>query len=113
MIRQSYSNFVSNFGDLNPYELDHLSEALVVKLEEILFNRGNDEKMTFTPQDINYAMMRSMRDILLELAEASLADAKLQMARTHVGTFKPIKIREEDLPPDDRKKKNPLEVIKK
>jgi hypothetical protein len=45
MIRQQYANFVEGFGDLNPYELDHLSEALLVKFEELLLNSGKEESM--------------------------------------------------------------------
>ena len=92
MIRKSYADFVGGFADLNPFELDHLAEVMMVKLEEILADRGN-AVMQFSLQDINFAMTRAMRDILVELAETQMADAECQLAKVHSRTFKPRQLK--------------------
>jgi hypothetical protein len=92
MIRQQYANFAEGFGDLNPYELDHLSEALLIKFEELLLNSGKEESMQHSLQDIHFAITRTMRDIQIELAESNMADAQYQLKCAHARTFKPYKI---------------------
>ena len=92
MIRQQYANFVEGFGDLNPYELDHLSEAIMVKFEELLLNSGKDESLQHSLQDIHFVITRTMRDIQIDLAESNIADAQYQLKCAHARTFKPHKI---------------------
>lgn len=88
MIRQPYANFVAMFSDLNPYELGHIAETLMVKLEDILADSEKQIKMSFSLQDINFAFTRAMRDISVELAESQMADAERQLERTQISTFK-------------------------
>lgn len=105
MIRKAYADFVSGFSELNPYELEHISEALMVKLEDVLADR-NGTPIQFTLQDINWAVTRAMREILVELAETQMSDAKLQLARANSLTFKPKRLAEEDDIPPSRRKGN-------
>lgn len=91
MVRKSYADFVGAFADLNPFELDHLAEFMMVKFEEIVAERGN-AVMQFSLQDINFAFTRAMRDILVELAETQMADAECQLAKVHSRTFKPRRV---------------------
>ena len=98
MIRRSYTNFVSLFGYLNPYELDHLSDALQVKFEEALANRGKPpEPLQFSVQDIKHVITRAMRDVQIELAKTKMKEAKQQMALAKVATFTPRKITDTDV----------------
>jgi len=100
MIRRSYTNFVSLFGYLNPYELDHISGALQIKLEEVLYQRsGTGEVMPFNVQDIKQAMTKGMRDVKLELAENEVKKAHIRFRsarnkidRARADTFTPKQI---------------------
>jgi len=98
MIRQSYADFVSLFGYLNPYELDHVSDALQVKFEEILSNRGKPpEPLQFSLQDIKHVLTRAMRDVQIELAESKMEEAQQQIARAKAVTFTPKKVATADV----------------
>lgn len=96
MIRQSYMEFVTMFGDLNPFELDHLCEALFSKLEDGVGNSGNALKLPFTLPDVEYALTRAMRDVQLELAQTKMDEAKMQMEKAKSLTFAPRKVTKED-----------------
>jgi hypothetical protein len=98
MIRQSYADFVSLFGNLNPYELDHVSDALQVKFEEILSNRARPlETLQFSLQDIKHVLTRAMRDVQVELAESKMEEAQQQIARAKAVTFTPKKVTNVDV----------------
>lgn len=97
MIRQSYMDFVTMFGDLNPFELDHMCEAIFSKLEEALGNSGSTVRMPFTLPDVEYAFTRAMRDVQLELAQTKMDEAKMQMEKAKSRTFAPRKVTEEDI----------------
>ena len=98
MCREAYYDFVSGFSLLNPYELDHLSDALLVKFEEALSDRGrSNERLQFCLQDIKHVVTRAMRDILLEMAEDGMTEAKIKLERAKADTFKPRKVTESDV----------------
>ena len=98
MVRQQYAEFIAGFGELNPYELDHLSEALLVKFEELLMNANIPDAPQYSLQDIHFVITRTMRDIQIELAETNMADAQYQLKRAHSRTFKPVKVKADKTP---------------
>ena len=97
MLRQSYATFVNDFGELNPYELDHLSEVILVKFEEMLHNRHTNEKLQFSLPDIKHVVTRAMRDIQVELAENQMAEAHRSLTRAKERTFSPRKVAEAEV----------------
>lgn len=96
MIRQSYMDFVTMFGDLNPFELDHLCEAVFNKLEESVGNGGGIAKLPFSLPDMEYALTKAMRDIQLGLAQTKMDEAQMQMEKAKSLTFAPRKVTKED-----------------
>lgn len=97
MVRQSYMDFVRLFGEMNPFELSHLSESVFNKFEELLVNmHGEDAKLQFSLQDTEYVLTRAMRDVQLELAESQMNDAKSQLEKAKALTFAPRKVTKED-----------------
>lgn len=97
MVRQSYLDFVRLFGEMNPFELSHLSEAVFNKFDELLVNmHGDDTKPQFSLQDTEYVLTRAMRDVQLELAESQMNDAKNQLEKAKALTFAPRKVTKED-----------------
>lgn len=97
MCRQVYCDFVGGFGTLNPYELEHLSNNILVKFEDILVNRGNNEKLPLSVQDIKYAITKAMRDIQIEMAESCMEEAKRRLDRARADTFTPHKVSEAEV----------------
>lgn len=97
MVRQSYLDFVGLFGEMNPFELSHLSESVFNKFEELYADANGDGcKMPFSLQDTEYVMIRAMRSVQLELAETKMNDAKAQLEKARALTFTPRKVTKED-----------------
>lgn len=97
MIRQTYVEFVELFGELNPFELAHFSEALFNKFEHLVIEEKQcDCKLPFVLQDVEYVMTRTVRDVQIELAETRMDDAKMQLEKAKSLTFTPKKVTEAD-----------------
>lgn len=97
MVRQTYIDFVTLFGELNPFELAHFSEALFNKFEHLVIEEKQCEcKLPFVLQDVEYVMTRAIRDVQIELAETRMHDAKMQLEKAKSLTFTPKKVTEED-----------------
>lgn len=97
MIRESYMEFVRLFGEMNPFELSHLSEALFNKFEHLIIEEKQCKcDLPFAQQDVEYVLTRAMRDIHLELAHTMMDDAKMQLERAKSLTFTPKKVTKED-----------------
>ncbi len=107
MIRQSYSDFVFFFGYLNPYELDHLSDALYVKFEETLLGDDGSKKLPFSQQDVKQVLTKAMRDIQIELAETRMDEAKIHLQRAKTQTFAPNKVTDNEVALITQKKRFP------
>jgi hypothetical protein len=91
MIRQEYATFITIFGSLNPYELEHVTELVLVKLEELLADRGKEESMQFCVADIKHALTRAMRDLKIELAQERMQEAHCLLCQAQHDTFSPFK----------------------
>jgi hypothetical protein len=85
---QSYNNFICSFTSVNPYQLAHLTEIMLVKLEDILANRGGSERIQFTQQDIKHAVIDMMRTLRIEVAEALMQEAQCQLRQAQEDTYK-------------------------
>ena len=123
MIRESYVEFIRLFGEMNPFELSHLSEALFVKFEHLVVDEKQCHcKLPFSLQDVEHVLIKAMRDVHLELAETRMQDAQMLLEKARTATFTPRKVTPEDeaataklasgnakvtdLPADGRKKKS-------
>lgn len=97
MIRQTYVDFVTLFGELNPFELAHFSEALFNKFEHLVIEEKECKcKLPFVLQDVEYVMTRAIRDVQIELAETRMDEAKMQLEKAKSLTFTPKKVTEEE-----------------
>lgn len=97
MIRQTYVEFVELFGELNPFELAHFSEALFNKFEHLIIEEKQCEcKLPFVLQDVEYVMTRAIRDVQIELAETRMDDARIHLEKAKALTFTPRKVTPED-----------------
>ncbi len=68
---KSYIHFTELFGRLSPYELKHLSECILCKLEAEFEETlcGASSKAQLTKNEIKSALTDAMQSILLELRQ--------------------------------------------
>lgn len=99
MIRQEYLNYVAGFSNLNPYELDHMSEKMYVQMEKILQNRTHDDQaeVQFSTSDIKDIVTKAMRCIYIELANQKKVEFDLQLEKIKSMTFEPEEITQESI----------------
>lgn len=82
MLRETYYEFVKSFGELNPYELNHLCEALHRKFGEVITQTNADnakKEMPFNQQDLKHVFVKAMIDIQIFLAECRREEAEQQL----------------------------------
>jgi hypothetical protein len=99
MIRQEYLDYVAGFSNLNPYELDHMSEKMYVQMEKILQNRTHDDQaeVQFSTSDIKDIITKAMRCIYIELANQKKVEFDLQLEKIKSMTFEPEEITQESV----------------
>lgn len=90
----AYLKFAGQFCNLNPYELKHLSECILCKIENEFEEKlcGCDSRIALTEKDIKFAITEAMQDILLELKqqEIRMERMKLDQAKTKMFVSKKI-----------------------
>jgi len=80
MLRQTYYEFIDRFGELNPYELAHLSESMYRRLLQIIEQRNAAiEKPLFTEHDLKHAFIKTMIEVRVSLAELRKKEAEQQL----------------------------------
>lgn len=70
-----YTKFVEAFGDLTPYQVDHLCEVCLCKIEQRAEGQlGNKAtRHTLDENDIKLALVEAMRDIVIEINKIEVA----------------------------------------
>ena len=86
---RSYIQFSELFTGISPFELKHLSEAVLCKIEEGFEEKlcGKSSKTELTEKDIKFALTEAMQDILLELRQRELKMKRLKLKQTEVLIF--------------------------
>jgi hypothetical protein len=99
MIRQEYFDYITGFSNLNPYELDHMSEKIYVHMEKVLNNRsgGNAEEVQFSTPEIKDIITKAMRCIYIELAKQKQIEFDMQIEKIKSMTFNADGITVEDI----------------
>lgn len=86
-MQRSYEGFVDGFEGVNPFQLAHMGEVVILQLEDILADREKHEALQFSLQDIKLALVGMMRVLKVEIAEQQMADAQHQLQRTRFHTY--------------------------
>ena len=86
-MEQSYESFIGNFEGVNPFQLAHIGEVVILQLEDILTDRELRESLQFSLQDIELALVGAMRVLMVESAERQMAEAQHQLQRTRFHTY--------------------------
>jgi hypothetical protein len=86
MQQLSYENFIQSFVEVNPFQLAHFGEVVIVQLEDILADRALREVLQFSLQDINLALIGTMRVLQIEIAEQRMSEAQYQLQHTRLQT---------------------------
>jgi len=90
----TYIDFTDLFCKLSPYQLGHLSEVLLCKLEEGCDGKlfEGKSKSQITSKDVEYALTEAMRDIGLEMRELQLSTEQLKLTQTRTLFLSPKKV---------------------
>ncbi len=86
---KSYIQFIELFSRLSPYELKHLSECILCKVEEEFEEKlcGKVSKIELTEKDIKFALTEAMQDIMLELRRRELQMQRMKLHKTRAMVF--------------------------
>ena len=86
---KAYIHFTELFSRLNPYELKHLSECILCKLEAGFEDKlcGSCNKIELTGKDIKYSLTEAMQDIMVELRERELQLQRQKLNKTKAQVF--------------------------
>ena len=99
MIRQEYLDYIAGFSNLNPYELEHMSEKIYVQMERILYDNENskNQEVQFSVPELKSIITTAMRQIYLELANIKKMEFDAQLQKIKSMTFNPEGITLEDI----------------
>ena len=87
-MNKAYIEFTDLFSRLSPYELNHLSEIFLCKLEgEFEGKLTTVNKDSVTEKDIKYALTETMRDIAVALREDEIVQNHANLKRTKARMF--------------------------
>lgn len=87
----AYLKFAECFKSLSPFDLNHLSENLLCKIEQnfeskLCSRNGTSE---LTEKDLKFAVTETMRDILIELRQREISNEHLKLDETKAMIFAP------------------------
>lgn len=84
-----YSSFVESFSGLSPFQLSHLSEVLLCKIESRVEGRLRvEETGTILDEgDIKVAFIDAMKSIVIEINKIQIAQQENSLASQLSGMF--------------------------
>lgn len=86
-MQHSYEGFIGSFEGVNPFQLAHIGEVVILQLEDILADRALQEALQFSLQDIKLALIGAMRVLMVEIAERQMVEAQHRLQRTRFHTY--------------------------
>ena len=84
-----YNSFVESFGELNPFQLSHLSEVLLCKIESRVEGRlrvENTNKL-LDEGDLKIAIIDMMKTLVIEISKTQIAQQESHLATQLYGMF--------------------------
>lgn len=89
MFKQSYFNFTASFGELNPYELDHVCEVMYKKFQQLAgeMKTNGDDDLSFSEQDVKHVLVKTMIEVRVFLAEHRKEEAERLLEATRKTTY--------------------------
>ena len=87
----AYLKFAECFKNLSPFELNHLSENLLCKLEQNFESKlcSCSGRSELTEKDLKFVVTETMRDILIELRQREISNEHLKLDETKSMIFAP------------------------
>jgi hypothetical protein len=84
----AYLEFTELFAKLSPYELNHLTEILLCRIEDCFEGKLHSaDKKELTEHDLKYAFINAMRDALLEMHEREMREQQIKLKRKKSEVF--------------------------
>ncbi|MGE0754882.1 MAG: hypothetical protein AB7L92_06945 [Alphaproteobacteria bacterium] len=87
----AYLKFAENFRNLSPFDLNHLSETLLCKIEQNFEDKlcSCRSRRELTEKDLKFVVTETMRDILIELRQREISNEHLKLDETKAMIFAP------------------------
>mgnify|MGYP000061766577 CR=1 FL=1 len=87
----NYLKFSESFGKLSPYDLNHLSEVLLCKIESLAEGklRLDAGGKPLTEHDLKFALTEAMREVLVQLRKQEINQQQIHLAQTMSQIFVP------------------------
>ncbi len=84
-----YNSFVESFSGLGPFQLSHLSEVLLCKIESRMEGQLRVESTgaLLDEGDIKIALIDMMKDIVVEIGKLKIAQQETLLAHQLYGMF--------------------------
>jgi hypothetical protein len=78
---RAYIQFTELFSDLSPYELNHLCEVMLCKIEQTFGSvcLCENTKIVLAEKNILFALTHTMRDISVQLCQKEINEQKIRM----------------------------------
>lgn len=82
-----YNSFVESFSGLSPFQLSHLSEVLLCKIESRLEGRlrAESSNLLLDEGDIKVAFVEMMKAIVIEISKIQIAHQETMLAQQLYG----------------------------
>ncbi len=86
---KAYIQFTETFTRLSPYELKHLSEFVLCKIEQGFEEKlcGCTSHVQLTEKDVKFAITEAMQDIMLDLRKRELQLQRMKFNKTKALVF--------------------------
>jgi len=76
---KAYIQFTESFSNLSPYELNHLCEVMLCKIDESGTGYLKKLRTPLTEKDLQYALTRTMRDVATQLRQQENNEEQARM----------------------------------
>ena len=84
-----YNSFVESFSGLSPFQLSHLSEVLLCKIESRMEGRLRVEEtgVLLDEGDLKVAIIEMMKAVVIEISKMKIAQQESSLATQLSGMF--------------------------
>jgi len=85
----TYTKYTELFSKLSPFEVNHLTEILLCKIEDCFEGElvGVTQKNELTERDLKFALVNTMREALLQTQEREITQQQLKLNQKKTEVF--------------------------
>jgi hypothetical protein len=85
----AYLKYTELFSKLSPFEVNHLTEILLCKIEDCFEGKlvGVVQKNALTERDLKFALVNAMREALLQTQEREITQQQMKLNQKKTEVF--------------------------